>query len=166
MKEEKEKKEKIVIKKIKIIAIVIVLLYLVISRIVGLFTTKETANIITPATNEHSFIVISECLSKYIEAINSKNPDNVINIYSYKYKTENNITKDNVFDINNLSNIVNFKIDKLYSDYRCFYVYATFYSQTEDMKIEKSNHEFTIQLYKNNTFTIIPKIETKIVQGD
>lgn len=166
MKEKKEKNQKF--KKIKNIIMIILLIYIVINRVCALFITKETSNsnTITPATNEYSFVRVSECISKYISAINSEEPNDIINIYSDDYKKEKNITVDNVLSVNNLSNIVSFKIEQLYSDYTYFYAYVTFYNESEDSIIEKSNHEFTIQLYKNNTFAITPYIQENIVQGD
>lgn len=168
MKKKKEKKENPKWKKLKMIIMIILVIYIVINRIIGMFMTSQTSNnnTVSLATNEYSFVRVSECLSKYIAAINTKNPNDIIAIYSDKYKTENNITTDNVFSINNLSNVVSFKIEQLYSDNTYYYAYVTFYNQDENSNIEKSSQELTIQLYKNNTFAITPQIPENLVQGD
>ena len=167
MKKKKEKIENPKLKKIKNIIMIIFVIYIAIKGIISLFITNETPNnTVSLATNEYSFVRVSECLSKYIEALNTKNPNDIIPIYSDKYKTENNITTDNVLSINNLSNVVNFKIEELYSDNIYYYAYVTFYNQDENSNIEKSSQEFTIQLYENNTFAITPQIRENLVQGD
>lgn len=166
MKKKKEKNPKF--KKIKNVILIVLAIYIVINRIYGFFIAKETSNdnLISPVTEEYEFVTISKCMSKYMDAINSKDANNIISIYSDDYKTENNITTENVLNLNNLSNIVSFKIDKLYRDNTKYYAFVTFYNQLDNSNIEKSNFEFTIHFYKNNTFAIKPQIQENLIQGD
>ena len=163
-----EKEENPRVKKIKKIIFIILLIYLVISRICGLFIAKETYSddLINLVTDEYEFVRVSNCMSKYMDAINSKNANDVLYIYAESYKTENNITTENVLNVNNLSNILYFKINQLYRDNTNYYAWVTFYSEADELNIEKYTCEFTIQFYKNNTFAITPQIQENLVQGD
>lgn len=165
MRKKKENKENKPISKNAKIIIVVLFLFLVIHRLFSLFIVKESLNntSASPVTTESEFIIISQCFSKYADAINSKNPDNVLPIYENDYKKENNITTENVLGINDLSDIAFFRIEKLYSNSTNYYAWVTFYSESDEANAEKNTYEFTIQFYRNNTFTLTPQIPENIV---
>lgn len=166
-KEREEENPKV--KKIKIILIIIVLIYLVIGKVYSLIKSKETSsnNVVSIVTEEYEYLRVSDGLSKYVNLVNSKNAKEIISIYASEYKENNNITLDNVMDINNLSNIVGFKIRKMYRDDTHYYVFVSFYSESEESNVTNNMCELTIQFYKNNTFAIIPQINENImIQGD
>lgn len=169
MKKKKEKKEENPkILKIKTIIFIVLLVYIIINRVYSLFIINETSsdNLLESVTDEYEFVRVSECMSKYMKAINSQNTNDIINVYSEDYKKENNITTENVLSINNLSNIVCFKVEELYKDNTKYYAYVTFYSELDNSDIEKNSCEFTIRFYNNNTFAITPQIQEDINQGD
>ena len=169
MKKKKIKKEENPkVKKIKKIIIIVLLVYVAVNRIYGLFITNETltSDLINLVTEEYEFVRVSECLSKYMDAINSQNANDIIYMYTDNYRVENNITAENVLSINRLSNVLYFKIEQLYKGDTHYYAWITFYNQKDELNIEKIKSEFTIQFYKNNTFSITPRIQENIVQGD
>jgi len=163
----KKKDKNTKLKKAKKIFIILLLSYIVIGKVYSLFT-KETSsnNEIKPATSEAEYLIVSECLSNYINALNSGNANDIMDIYEYNFKQENNITIDNVLEINKLYNILFFRIDKLYVDNNCYYAEVTFYSESSEQKLNKNVCELTIQFYKNNTFTIEPHNFKNLVQGE
>lgn len=164
----KDKKENPNIKKIKIVVVILLLLFLIIYRIIALFTTHETSNVnyITSVKEEYEFVMVSDSIGKYMDAINSKNEDEIISIYSSDYKDENKITTENVLNVNNLSNIKSYKINQLYKDATYYYVWVTFYTENDEPKVIKNDVGLTLQYYANNTFSIIPKIPENLIQGD
>ena len=169
MKKKKIKKEENPkVKKIKKIIIIVLLVWVAVNRIYGLFITNETltSDLINLVTEEYEFVRVTECLSKYMDAINSQNANDIIYMYTDNYRIENNITAENVLSINRLSNVLYFKIEQLYKDDTHYYAWITFYNQKDELNIEKIKSEFTIQFYKNNTFSITPLIQENIVQGD
>lgn len=107
-------------KNTKILAIVLVVLVIGLG-IYKLFVNKKTNNVsvdtesIVIVDDVNRFYTVSNCASRYINYLFAKDTDNLLILLSDKYKLENNISSNNIYDyIGNIDYNYSFSAKKMY----------------------------------------------------
>ena len=97
--------------------------------IYNIFFLSNGKNDIEIVKSSSKFYTVSNCVYRYITYVQSKSSDNVLLTLDSKYKKDNNINKDNIFEkINVLDGNYNFEGRKMYQqkindDTTKYYVY-------------------------------------------
>lgn len=150
----------------KKIIFIVIIIFCVINRIYVLFFSNETSskNTVYIVNDEYLYAVINQCILKYVGYLNNEDSNALLSIYDMNYKEQNNITSENVLEINTLRNIEYFRISKLYKSNVNYYVLGKLYYKQDDI-IREMDFEITVKLYKNHTFSITPFIENDLIEG-
>lgn len=166
------------LKKIKILIIIILLVILILMSTllyikynkknldgneVQIATSEYKDKTITILDNRNMFFTVSSCVDRYIEYIVKKNNISLYSILDDKYITENNITKQNIWNyVDKFSNKQIFSAKEIYKmeddDYNnTFFVYGTIREEKENVMTPKKDLHIVVKLnYENDTFSIIP----------
>lgn len=113
--------------------------------------------------NSSTFFTIEGCVNKYVNALSSSNPDDLVKLLDQNYMKENGITKDNVEDkIGYLDGIYTFSAKKMYrkniSDiYTKYYVYGKIRQDIiDEYDLGEDYYVIVTVNNKSNLFSVTP----------
>lgn len=134
------------------------------------FVEKKELQIVQ---NRSEYYTILSYINSYINCLNSKDENTIINILDKQYKTDNNITEKNLFDkIKTFSTLKGFTVENMY--YEVVNNIGIYYVNGKTSNIrdidgniaeELEEEQFNIIVivdYNNNSYSIIPCDENKI----
>lgn len=133
--------------------------------IYNIFFSSNGKNDIEIVKSSSKFYTVSNCVYRYITYVQSKSSDNVLLTLDSKYKKDNNINKDNIFEkINVLDGNYNFEGRKMYQqklndDTTKYYVYGYLRKEVMNPSLAEEPLDYYVIVTlntKNKTFSITP----------
>lgn len=166
-------------KKLKIFIVILIIILILIIGIIGLLVYKtqnkegnEINNIqieeipkIMRVDNASMFFTVESCVNKYITYLSSQDAEIIFNLLDESYKTELEISKQNVLQhVEELNGIYTFSAKDMYyeknGDIQKYYVTGEIAADgLIEIVSESSSIKFNITVIldmSNNTFTVIP----------
>lgn len=161
-----DKKKSIIIVTLGIIALCFL--------IYQIFFAKKASDNINIVTNPSKFYTVSNCVSRYINYLCSKDTDNILLLLNNSYKKKNSINKKNVFSkLESLNELYSFKPKKMYQEIvnknvTKYYVYGSIYIDNMSNIID-DGEDYYIIVYLNKkdyTYSIEPYDGKLFLGGD
>ena len=143
-----------------LILVLIVVIIFIVYRILSNNNDKHDIKIVESSSK---FYTVSNCVSRYINYLNSEDVDNILLLLDNSYKKKNNISSNNLFSkIFKLDNYYSFEARLMYQedvkDYIIKY-YVKGYLIKEDMDFSNDKIDYYLIVIldsKNSTYSIIP----------
>ena len=125
--------------------------------------TQEQITEVSIVKDRNDFFTVANCVAKYIPYLTQKDSENLYNFLDDEYKTQNNITKENVLNkIQTLDDFYKFKARQMYetkiSDtITQYFVYGTLTVESTGDDEQETKFYISVKLDRqNNTFSVIP----------